>query len=200
MLYNIIMNRVSFYDPALVDGLQAGSLAVMPTDTQYGLMASIDAPEAVEKIYHLKERDPAKALIVVAASVEQLLEIPGLDRNAILLAEQYWPGAVTVLVPCAATKLKHVHRGLRMVGCRVPASDELRRLLEMTGPLVAPSANRESEMPAGTIQEAYKVFGDAVEFYVDGWELKNRTPSTIIKYDEDGLVEIVRQGAVDIPA
>jgi L-threonylcarbamoyladenylate synthase len=188
----------SLRDAGLTELIGQGAIGVIPTDTQYGLVCAYDRPDSVERIYAAKRRPPDKPVVILAASLDQLLEIEGLDRNTLLMAERFWPGAVTVVVPCKARALAHIHRDMRSVACRVPDNADLRALLEMTGPLIAPSANPHSLEPAGTVEKAQAYFGETVDFYVKGGDLTGRQPSTIITFDEDGLVDVIRQGVADI--
>jgi L-threonylcarbamoyladenylate synthase len=190
------------YNSLTQDGLTAqiagGAIGVLPTDTQYGLVCAYDNITGFERLYTVKERPADKPVILLAASIDQLLEIEGLDRNSLLMAERFWPGPVSVVVACKAHVLTHIHRGMKSVACRVPDEPALQSLLEMTGPLVAPSANPHGREPAGTVAMAEEYFGNEVDFYVDGGDLTGRPPSTIISFDEDGLVDIIRQGAAVI--
>lgn len=197
------MNKARIFsfiaEPGVAELLNAGGVGVIPSDTLYGIVCSALQPDSIERIYALKKRDPAKPCIVLVASLEQLLELEGLDQNTLLNAEKFWPGAVSVVVPCQARYLSSVHRGEKSIACRVPDNPELRSLLEMTGPLLAPSANVEGAKPAANITEAMAYFGASVDFYVDGGEVTSDQPSTLISFDEDGLVTVLRQGAVSIP-
>ena len=91
-------------------------------------------------------------------------------------------------------KFKHLHRGTGTLAFRVPKPAWLRKLLQETGPLIAPSANFEGEPPALTIRAAKKYFGENVDFYADAGRLASK-PSTLIKV-EKGNVIVLREGAV----
>ena len=80
-----------------------------------------------------------------------------------------------------AAKYKYLHRGTKSLAFRIPTSPELRKLLEKTGPLVAPSANWEGRKPASTIKEAQKFFGPNVEFYMDAGRVIGKS-STLIDF------------------
>ena len=188
----------SMSDPGVAAAFQAGQIGVIPSDTQYGLMCDALQPEAVERVYKVRQRTPDKPCVVLAASVEQILDIDGPDTNTVLMAEKFWPGAISVVVANKKSTLQHIHRGGGSIVWRIPAVAELRALLEQTGPLLAPSANPEGQPPAATIAEAQAYFGDAVDFYVDGGARADQPPSTIIRFTEDGLIEVLRQGVVQI--
>lgn len=176
----------------------SGKIGVIPTDTQYGLVCAALDETAVERVYEVRGRTAAKPCVALAASLEQLLDTDGLDRNTLLMAEKYWPGPVSVVVPCKKNVMRHIHRGGGSIAIRIPNKPELLALLDKSGLLLAPSANLQGEPPAATIAEAQGYFGDRIDFYVDGGTLKDATPSTLITFTEDGLVETLRRGAVTI--
>ena len=81
---------------------------------------------------------------------------------------------------------------------RIPENEALRSLLRETGPLMTTSANKHGGKTAATIAEAQRIFGDSVDFYVDGGDLSNRPPSTIITVDAHGVITVLREGAVPV--
>ena len=96
----------------------------------------------------------------------------------------------------ALKKFEYLHRGTKTLAFRIPKAAWLRKLLQETGPLIAPSANFEGEPPALTIRAAKKYFGENVDFYADAGRLVSK-PSTLIKI-ERGKVTVLREGAVKI--
>lgn len=172
-----------------------GSLAVIPTDTVYGVVARAQDIEAVKRLYKLKSREN-KPGTLIAASIDQLVEL-GLKRRYLTAVEQYWPGAVSVIIPSSDPALAYLHQGKMSLATRIPNDKNLRALLEKTGPLITSSANQPTEPPAVNIQQAKAYFGDKVDYYLDGGELKDRQPSTVIRIIDDA-VEVIRQGAVKI--
>lgn len=183
-------------DPEVLRMLQAGVVGVLPGDTVYGLMGIASNPETVARIFQIKHREK-KPGTVIAASVEQLVEL-GLKARYLKPVEEYWPGAVSVVIP-AGDELEYLHQGLHGLAVRVPAGDELQKLLLETGPLMTTSANLANEPTAVTVGEAQAYFGDNVGFYVDGGDLSDRQPSTIVRIVDDAI-EVLRQGAVQINA
>lgn len=174
---------------------QSGAISVIPTDTVYGLVARASDKEAVSRLYELKKRED-KPGTLIAASIEQLEHL-GLKHRYLKAVEQYWPGAVSVVIPVGDPALKYLHRGKMSLAVRIPDDKKLLAILKETGPLVTSSANPPGQMPANTIHEAKKYFGDKLDFYEDGGDLSNREPSTIIRIIDDA-VEVIRQGAVKI--
>lgn len=178
------------------DQLQTlGAVGVIPTDTVYGVVARTADPVAVDRLYKLKVREH-KPGTVIAANLKQLEEL-GLKHRYLTAVEQFWPGAVSVVIPAADPALAFIHQGQQAVAVRIPDDSELVKLLEKTGPLVTSSANRPGKPTATTIQQAKDSFDSQVDFYIDGGDLSGRQPSTIIRIIDDAI-EILRPGAVKI--
>jgi L-threonylcarbamoyladenylate synthase len=175
--------------------LTNGKIAVIPTDTLYGVVARANDQTAVARLYELKKRE-AKPGTLIAANIDQLEEL-GLKRRYLKAVEQYWPGAVSVVIPCADPSLKYLHQGKMSLAVRIPDDKDLQKLLEKTGALLTSSANHPGEKPAETIDEAKHYFGNEVDGYEDGGDLSGRQPSTVIRIVDDAI-EILREGAVII--
>ena len=174
-------------------------LVVLPTDTLYGLVASVDSKKAIEKIYEIKERDKNKALIVLISSLKNLEKfgIKFSKEEAKILAK-FWPGEVSVLLPCKTANWKYIHRGTKEIAFRMIGNKNINlfNLLKKVGPVVAPSANLESFAPAETIKEAHSYFGSKVDLYINSGRRKG-DPSTLIRI-RNSKVEILRQGKIRI--
>ncbi|HVX57708.1 MAG TPA: L-threonylcarbamoyladenylate synthase [Candidatus Saccharimonadales bacterium] len=183
------------FDKTLQQLQRPGAIGVMPTDTVYGVVARATDFEAVGRLYALKKRDD-KPGTLIAADLEQLEKL-GLKHRYLKAVEQYWPGAVSVVIPAAGPALAYLHRGKMSLAVRLPEPPELRALLRQTGPLLTSSANQPGEPPATNIEQARAYFGDGVDFYTDGGDLSQRQPSTIIRIIDDA-VEVLRPGAVPI--
>lgn len=172
-----------------------GAVGVVPTDTVYGLVARAADTHAVERLYALKQRE-TKPGTLIAANFDQL-ELLGIKRRYLKAVEQFWPGPVSVVIPCANAELTYLHRGKQSLAIRIPADKKLTELLTKTGPLLTSSANKSGESPAKNVAEARSYFGATVDFYQDGGDLASRQPSTIIRIVDDA-VEVLRQGATKI--
>jgi L-threonylcarbamoyladenylate synthase len=170
--------------------LIAGKVGIIPTDTLYGIVARASDKEAVTRLYSLKSRrtDPGT---VVASSIEQIAEL-GIPVRYLKPIEHFWPGPVSVVVP-TAPGMAYLDLEKFAIAIRIPSDKKVLELLE----LLTTSTNRPGEMPAKTIQEAESIFEDKVDFYVDGGDLSERKPSTIIRVVDDA-VEVLREGAVKV--
>lgn len=173
---------------------QTGAIAIIPTDTVYGVVARAADQAAAERLYELKQREN-KPGTLIAASLDQLVEL-GIPRRYLKAVEQFWPGAVSVIVPTVPA-LRYLDQGIGSLAVRVPEPAGLCALLEQTGPLLTSSANPPNEPTATTIDQAKAYFGEAVDAYQDGGDLSGHAPSTVIRVIDDA-VEVLRQGAVTI--
>lgn len=178
--------------------LKRGGVGVIPTDTLYGQLGQALNQKTVERIYQLRRRNPKKPMIVLISSLQDLNKFSiKLDQRTTKLLNRFWPGMVSVVLPCKNAKLKYLHRGTNSLAFRLPKKRNLVNLINITGPLVAPSANFEGQQPPNTITQARKNFGNNVDVYIDGGR-KSSKPSTLIKLEKTGII-ILRQGAVKIP-
>lgn len=173
---------------------QPGAVAVIPTDTVYGVVCRAADDAAVKRLYLLKQR-ASKPGTIIAATIEQL-EGLGLKRRYLTAVQEFWPGAVSVVIPCGA-ELETLHQGSLSLAVRLPAQPALRALLAQTGPLLTTSANQPGQPVSVTIEQAQRYFGKNVDFYIDGGDISDHLPSTIIRVVDDAI-EVLRPGAVDI--
>lgn len=174
--------------------LSAGKIGIMPTDTIYGILGSALNPKTVEEIYQLRKRAKDKPMIILIASIDDLhyfnIVLTDQQRNFL---QKNWPNPLSVVLPCNEKKFKYLHRGKNSLAFRIPKKEMLLKILKKVGPLVAPSANYESELPSETIADAKHYFGKQADFYIDEGEIKSKC-STIVKLDEDGKPIILRSG------
>jgi L-threonylcarbamoyladenylate synthase len=176
-------------DHTLITNLRAGKLAVIPTDTLYGLVASAASPAAVKQVYAVRRRTPSKPCIILISELAQLDQL-GITPSASQLAtlEKYWPNPVSIILPTHRTDLEYLHRGTNTLAVRLPATPDLRELISQTGPPIAPSANHEGFPPAETVNQAKAYFGDQDIQYIDGGSRKGQ-PSGLI--DMTGTTSII---------
>jgi L-threonylcarbamoyladenylate synthase len=181
-------------DPRLAQLLKEGAVGVLPTDTVYGVVGQATRPEAAQRVYAAKEREH-KPGTVIAADIDQLVAL-GIKRRYLTPVAEYWPGAISVIIPCGP-ELEYLHLGLVSLAVRIPNDAELLKLLRETGPLLTSSANLTGKPTAADIEQAKAYFNGNVDFYVEGGDLSGRAPSTIIRIIDDEI-EVLRQGAVSI--
>lgn len=172
--------------------LQNNKVGVLPTDTVYGLVAQAHSQAAVERLYRLKNRE-RKPGTLIAASVDQLQEL-GAPADLLHQLSAYWPGPLSAVLPIN-DQYAYLHQGIGTVAMRVVNDEAIRQLLQQTGPLMTSSANHPGAPGATNMTEAWDYFQERVDFYVDGGDLTGRPPSTVVKFDPQGNLSVLRQGA-----
>ncbi len=178
--------------------LNSGDVVALPTETVYGLAASLRHPKAIQNIFTLKGRPQDNPLIVHAASVEQLLPYTrDLPETFFSLAEHYWPGSLTLVVSANVDQVSEIVRaGLETVAFRVPDHPLTLEVLRQTGPLVMPSANLSGTPSATHASHVENDFGQ--EFPVlDGGACSKGVESTILLWRETKWM-MGRQGGVPV--
>lgn len=179
--------------------LRRGGLVAMRTDTVYGLLASVNRPDALERLVRMKVRPRDKPFVLLAAdwvSVRAVTSsVPPVARA---LGSRYWPGPLTLVLPAALGLPAEVTASGSTVAVRVPGDPMLREVVAATRCAVAaPSANRHGEEPAGSAADCAATFGAEIDLIVDGGEVENRKPSTIVNCLGEHA-EIIRDGAVPL--
>lgn len=179
--------------------LENDGVVVLPTDTLYGIVGKAESKKAVANIYTIKARDINKPFIVLITSYNDL-DIFGIivEKWQEKFLRKFWPGKVSVILPCLSNKLRYLHRGTKSIAFRMigKRNKNLYNLINKVGPLVAPSANMEGGKPAETIEEVKGCFDNKISLYIDGGR-KNAEPSTLVKL-EDNNWTILRQGVKEI--
>ncbi len=180
---------------SIIKFLKKGAIGVMPTDTIYGIVGSALTPKTVEEIYRLRKRSKDKPMIILISAITDLnfFNIKLTDKQENLL-KKIWPNPVSVVIPCPDKQFNYLHRGKGSLAFRIPKNRTLLNILKESGPLVAPSANFEGELPSANIVEAKKYFGKKITFYIDGGEVKSKS-STILKFKKDESFEVLREGS-----
>ena len=177
----------------LIKILSKGGVAIMPTDTIYGIVGQAENVATVNRIYNLKKRNPEKPCIILISDIKQLenfsVELSEEQKEKI---KEFWPGAVSIIFDCEDKAFSYLHRGTKTLAFRLPSSTELQELISKTGPLIAPSANPEGLQPAKNISETKKYFENNVDFYLDEGEISGKA-SKIIRLLKDGTVDILRE-------
>ena len=179
--------------------LVAGQPVALPTETVYGLAARADLPLAVAAIYAAKGRPSFNPLIVHVADLAQAGTLAVFDERARLLAAQFWPGALTLVLPVkeGARIAPAVTAGLPTIALRCPAHPVMRAVLVATGlPLAAPSANASGAVSPTSAAHVAASLAGRIELVLDGGPCGTGLESTIIALRADGSWQQLRPGPI----
>jgi L-threonylcarbamoyladenylate synthase len=181
--------------------LKNGEVIAIPTETVYGLAANALDPLAVLKIYEVKQRPRYNPLIIHIADIEKLKQYTvNIPDIAVKLAEKFWPGPLTMLLPKSNIIPDEVTSGLPDVAVRVPdhkTTLELLRLIDF--PLAAPSANPFGYISPTSGRHVEKQIGSKIPYILDGGECSKGVESTIIGFEGETPV-LYRLGAIPAEA
>jgi L-threonylcarbamoyladenylate synthase len=182
---------------AAVSALKRGEVIVFPTETLYGLGADALNFSAVEKVFHLKGRDPNNPFPVLVADLVMVDSlVAAISPLAKLLMTRYWPGPLTLVLPARTEIPRALVNSRGGIGVRLssqPLATELVRLLGH--PLTGTSANPSGQPGAQTVAQAKNYFNENISVYVDGGALHSRTGSTVAAIEKDRL-RIIRAGEI----
>ncbi len=182
------------------EALEAGGLAVLPTDTVYGLAASVHHPEALRRIFSLKGRQSEKSLVVMVATLEEAEELVVEEaRSQLRRLAVFWPGKLTIVArrnPLPWTE--EAAPGRDTLGLRVPDHALALAILERTGPLAVTSANRSGEdAPAAYSKIPPKIL-EMADVACFSRHPGDGVPSTVVEMRGQGI-KILRPGGISLP-
>jgi L-threonylcarbamoyladenylate synthase len=180
-----------------IEVLQRGGVIAFPTDTVYGIGASLQHPEALRRIYDLKGRQPDKPLPILISRPEVVDQLsPDVDERLIELAQHFWPGALTVVMPAADHLPAEVKAPDNTIGVRLPNhSIPLTIADHAGGAIVATSANLSGQEAAHTASEIRDAFGGAIDVILDGGFAPAANASTVIRVTNSDI-EVLREGVI----
>lgn len=171
--------------------LREGGLVMHPTETCYGLAVDVFNEEALEKLYEVKGMPADKPVSILVEDLEMAKEFGVFSNKASELAEKYWPGALSILVPRTDKLPRFLNPGSEFVSMRVSSMEFCRKIvLGLGNPVSTTSANKFGE-PELYLPEDI----EGVDLLVDGGEIEKNKPSTIVKVDGED-VSVLRQGDV----
>jgi L-threonylcarbamoyladenylate synthase len=181
---------------AAAAAVRAGRLAVIPTDTLYGIVADAFDAKAVADLLAAKHRGPDMPLGVLVGSwstIDGLVgSVPPVARD---LVEAFWPGGLSIVLPHAPSLAWDLGQTRGTVMLRMPLHPVALELLREVGPMAQSSANVSGQPPATTAQEARDQLGDSVEVYLDGGVCASGVGSTIVDLTGE-TPRLRREGAV----
>ncbi len=170
-------------------------VVAFPTDTVYGLGCLVERSQSIDRLYQIKERDTAKAIPVLIGDIDHLSRVAaGLGDVARRLAEHFWPGALTLVVP-RNPKLPSNLSHLPTIGVRMPDHPFALSLLQKAGPLATTSANLSGLPSPITALDVLDQLENRVDLVIDGGACPGGVPSSVV--DCTGAEpRILREGAI----
>lgn len=179
------------------DILRSGGVVGIPTETVYGLAANAFDETAVRKIFKAKGRPSDNPLIVHISDTAMIDNIARkIPKEAEKLAEKFWPGPLTMIMPKSDRIPLVTSGGLDTVGIRFPSHPAARKIISLCGlPLAAPSANLSGSPSPTTARRVFEDMDGRIPAIVDGGECSVGVESTVISF-ENGGVRILRPGGI----
>ena len=184
--------------------IRTGGVVAFPTETSYGLGASIHNERALEDIYEIKDRPSEKPLLVLIADIESLNEIAQeVTKDVLELAERFWPGPLTLLVKAKEGLDCRLKNPQGLVAVRLTSHPLARKLIKKSGtPITGTSANLSGAPPARTPEDVVNgLRSQKLAYVLDGGELPSSPPSTILDPTTRPF-KVLREGVIkreDIP-
>ena len=199
-----IIDIASEHSWALARGCQVledAEPVAIPTETVYGLAADATNPQAIARIYEVKGRPRFNPLIAHMSDLEMAERHAVFDPLSRKLAEAFWPGPLTLVLPLAAGSAIHplCTAGLDTVGVRVPQGFAGELIAAFGRPLAAPSANTSGRVSPTEAEHVQGDLGDKIQLILDGGPAGVGVESTIIKID-GGTVRLLRPGGLAVSA
>ena len=178
--------------------IKKGGLVAFPTETVYGLGASVFNPKAVARIFEVKNRPRFDPLIVHVANASQIKDLCRLNKTAKKLIKRFWPGPLTLVLPKTQLIPYVVTAGLATVAVRMPSHPMAQKLIRLAGvPLAAPSANPFGYLSPTTAQQVREQVGKKIDMVLDGGKCSVGIESTIIGFEGNKIV-LLRLGGVPV--
>jgi len=179
----------------LLASLEKGSAVLLPTDT---VPALASLTKYTKQLWVLKNRPQHKPFILMGSSPEELIDFvsPNAFDDAWKMANHYWPGALTLVLPASGHIVNALNPGAKSIGIRVPANQLTRIFLNNSGPLATTSVNPSGEKPAISAQEAASYFPRLPLLGPVPWPKPLGQVSTVIEWKGAGNWQLLRRGAV----
>jgi len=176
--------------------IMAGEVVAVPTETVYGLAGSSFDSKAIKKIFIAKGRPQDNPLIVHISNIQQLKDVVSVvPQDAQKLAEAFWPGPLTIIMPKNSKLAPETSAGLDSVGVRMPSHPVAKQIIEKTGPFSAPSANISGRPSPTTAEDVFADMNGRIPLIIDGGECDAGVESTVVSCLEDTPI-ILRPGVV----
>jgi tRNA threonylcarbamoyl adenosine modification protein (Sua5/YciO/YrdC/YwlC family) len=194
----VVRSSQAEVEAALLAALAAEACVVLPTDTVYGLAGLAGSAAAVRRLLAIKGRGLERPPPLLVADPDDLADwVAPWPAAARRLAEAFWPGPLTLVLPLAAGAGGRLGFAADSVAVRLPDHDRLRALLRRSGPLACSSANRHDRPPATSVEQARAALGSQVACYWDGGRTPGPVPSSIVSFLDGPGGRLLRWGRLD---
>ena len=180
---------------------EEGKVLAIKTDTVYGLICNAFDKKATNKIYEIKRRESKKALSIFVKNIDDVKKYvhpDNLTSQVKRIMQKYWPGALTLVFKKKDDMLNHITENTNSIGIRIPDDKDLLNILDnINFPLAETSCNISGEKEYNNAKEISDKMGDMIDLIVDGGEVINNTPSTVLSVECNEPI-ILRVGALKI--
>jgi len=179
--------------------LKVGQLIGLPTETVYGLAGDATQDQAIARIFAVKNRPTFNPLIIHVSTLDKALELGQFHEKALILAERFWPGPLTLVVakrPFSPISLL-ASAGLETIAIRIPSHPVAQQVLQSYGPLAAPSANQSESLSPTCTNHVIQSLGEAVPLILEGGPCIIGLESTILDCTHE-MITLLRPGGIAV--
>src|SRR3990167_7117553 len=180
--------------------LNKGGIVIFPTDTAFGMGCRMDNAETVDRLFKVRKRPNSQPTLVLVDSIEMAQKyLKPVDDRIKKLIKKYWPGALTIVLPCLTNKVsKLIRGGGNTLGVRMPDHKIALSLVKGVGvPMLGPSANFHGEKTPYKFEDLDPRLIEQVDYVVSGDTSFKKIPSTVIDCSKKPW-KIIRKGAVKL--
>lgn len=182
-----------------VEYLKKGGVVIYPTETAYALGCDATNQAAVDLVFKIKQRPLMLTLPLIMGNLKMVEEWAELNNYSRKLAEKYWPGPLTLVLPCRQNLAQGCVSADQTVAVRISSHQLARQLSEkLNRPIVSTSANLSGEGEIYSTSDLKKRLAETYPdlFFIEGGDLLLRQPSTIARVEADGKIQVLRQGEI----
>lgn len=195
----VIFTSENNYAKMAAEHLRKGLPVVFPTETVYGIGASLEKQEFIERIAELKGREGKKPIALMCASLDKAEKYFEFEEAELKIANKFFPGPLTLLLKRKKTIPEWFFKDFNKIGLRIPKCESTLEILREFGSILAvTSANISGKEEAKSFEKAFSYFGKYSDvLIVDGGKTKGIKPSTVVEIQEGGI-KILRKGEISL--
>lgn len=197
------LKEIVFYLKIAVENIIEGKIIAFPTDSVYGIGGDPQNLEVINRIYNIKFRDRSKGLLLLLSDYEEATKIAEFNETARKLANQYWPGQLTLILKRKEQCLipPEVSAFQNTIGIRVPENEIIQTILTLLkskghfGGIIGTSANYSGELPSISGEEVAKKILSPIDLIIDSGKSKSKLPTTIVDCTSK-MIKFLRIGEI----